>query len=233
MKTETRRGVLKAATFCAALLGAAAALGPTIALAEDKTSVKIGYVVSKTGPNSAGAGTSTIPNYQLWVNQVNEAGGLLQPDGTRLPIEVVEYDDRSSTEEVVRGVERLATQDNVDFILPPWGTGFNLAVAPLMDKLGYPHLAVTAITDKAPQFASRWIRSFWFLGGGSDYASSLVDVIKAANEEGKVNNKVAMISVADGFGIDLSVAANAEFKAAGLDIVYNKTIHLELATLLH
>jgi hypothetical protein len=31
----------------------------------------------------------------------------------------------------------------VDFVLPPWSTGFNLAVAPIFAKYGYPQLAVT------------------------------------------------------------------------------------------
>ncbi len=114
------------------------------AIAQERTSVKIGYVVSKTGANAGGAGITTIPNYVLWVKEIKDAGGLELPGGKRLPIEVIEYDDRSSAEEVVRATERLATQDKVDFILAPWGTGFNLAVAPLFDRFGYPQLAVSA-----------------------------------------------------------------------------------------
>lgn len=226
MIKNNRRKVLKSAAFLAGLVGTSTVMlhGP-YANAGTKT-VKIGYAVSKTGQNSAGAGTSTIPNYKLWVAEVNSAGGLKLPDGSKAKIEVVEYDDRSSTEEVVRAVERLAKQDKVDFILPPWGTGFNLAIAPLMDKLGYPHLAVTAITDKAPKLAKRWKSSFWFLGGGSDYATALVNVLKKANAEGKVNKKVALLSVADGFGIDLSKAATPALKEAGFDLVYNKTYPL-------
>ena len=45
-----------------------------------------------------------------------------------MQIEVVEYDDQSSTEEAVKAIERLATQDKVDLILPPWGTGLTAAV---------------------------------------------------------------------------------------------------------
>ena len=61
-------------------------------------------------------------------------------------------------------LERLITQDKVDFILPPWGTGLNLAVGPILNKAGYPHLAVTAVTDRAPELAKRWPNSFWLLG---------------------------------------------------------------------
>jgi len=35
---------------------------------------------------------------------------------------------------LVRAIERLATRDEVDLILPPWGAGSNLAIAPLMAR---------------------------------------------------------------------------------------------------
>ncbi len=192
------------------------------AQAQDRTSVRIGYAVSKSGPNAGGANVTTTPNYELWVNEVNSAGGLKLPNGKQLPIEVIEYDDRSSSEEVVRAVERLATQDKVDFILPPWGTGFNLAVAPLFDKFGYPQLAVSAVTDKAPGFVKRWKKSFWFLGGGKDYTQALANVLKSAHASGTINKKIAMISVADGFGIDLVKAARPALKNAGFELAYDK-----------
>jgi branched-chain amino acid transport system substrate-binding protein len=193
------------------------------AFAQERASVKIGYVVSKTGANAGGAGITTIPNYVLWVKEVKDAGGLELPGGKRLPIEVIEYDDRSSAEEVVRATERLATQDKVDFILAPWGTGFNLAVAPLYDRFGYPQLAVSAVTDKAPQFVKRWKKSFWLLGGGHDYTEALAGVLKKAKAACTINGKIAMISVADGFGIDLVTAARPSLKKAGFDVAYDVT----------
>lgn len=220
MKTFQRRHVLR--TTAAVLALAVTGLGCS-ALAQDKTSVRIGYAISKTGPNAGGAGITTLPNYQLWVKDVNDAGGLEMPDGKKLPIEVIEYDDRSSSEEVVRATERLATQDQVDFILAPWGTGFNLAVAPLFDRYGYPQLAVSAVTDKAPDFVQRWKKSYWMLGGGHDYAKALASILVEANKAGTINNKVAMVSVADGFGIDLVTAARPAFEEAGIELVYDKT----------
>ena len=231
MRPFTRRTL-----FCLVSAAALSGLGIGAVQAQDRTSVKIGYAVSLSGANAAGAGMTTIPNYRLWVKEVNESGGLTLPDGSRLPIEVVEYDDRSSAEDAVRAIERLASQDEVDFILPPWGTGFNLAVAPLMDRFGYPQLAVTAVTDKAPEFAARWKQSFWLLGGGHDYATALAGVLATARDAGQINDKVAMISVADGFGIDLVNAARPALSEAGFDLVYDKTYPVgtsDFATLLN
>jgi branched-chain amino acid transport system substrate-binding protein len=224
MNAATRRTFLRLPAVALGIGAAATALVATPALAQDV--IRIGYAVSKTGPNAAGAGITTIPNYVLWVKSVNDSGGLSLPDGRKLKIEVVEYDDRSASEEAVRAIERLATQDKVDFILPPWGTGFNLAVAPLMDRFGYPQLAVTAVTDKAPAFAKRWNKCFWFLGGGGDYARGLAGVLKAARDAGSINNKVAMVSVADGFGIDLVNGARPALKDAGFELAYDKTYPL-------
>src|SRR5262245_65689469 len=103
-----------------ALAAAAAWMAPaTDALSQEPKSIRIGWAISKTGPFAAGANVTTLPNYQVWVKDVNDAGGImLKSLGKKLPVEIVEYDDRSNSEEMIKAVERLATQDNVDFILP-------------------------------------------------------------------------------------------------------------------
>lgn len=147
---------------------AAGFLAGTALPALAQNSIKIGYAISKTGPNAGGANITQIPNYQLWFKELNEKGGLMI-GGKRVPIEVVEYDDRSNSEEAVRAVERLITQDKVDLLLPPWGTGLNLAVGPVFNKYGYPQLTFSAVTDLAPQLVKRWPNSFWFLGTSVQY----------------------------------------------------------------
>ncbi|WP_374466284.1 amino acid ABC transporter substrate-binding protein [Ferrovibrio sp.] len=204
------------AVLAAGLLTVAA----TAAMAQDK--IKIGYAISKTGPNAGGANITQIPNYQLWVKEVNDKGGLKLGD-KRVPIEVVEYDDRSNSEEAVRAVERLVTQDKVDLLFPPWGTGLNLAVGPVFNKYGYPQLTFSAVTDQAPALAKRWPNSFWFLGTSEMYVHALADLLAKQKKAGKISGDVAMISIADGFGIDLSKAARDGFAKAGLKLVYDKS----------
>ncbi|WP_398466975.1 amino acid ABC transporter substrate-binding protein [Tardiphaga sp.] len=190
--------------------------------AQAQTSVKIGYAISRTGPAAGGAAVTSIPNYELWVKEVNAAGGLKLGD-KRVPIEVVQYDDRSSAEEAAKALERLINQDKVDFILPPWGTGLNLAVGPILNKAGYPHLASTAVTDRAPELAKRWPNSFWLLGTSADASKTLVELLVKLRGEGKIGDTVAMVSIADGFGIDLSAAARPALAAAKFKLAYDKT----------
>jgi branched-chain amino acid transport system substrate-binding protein len=205
------------------LLSATAVAALAFALpasAQDK--VKIGYAISKTGPNAGGASITQIPNYEMWVKDVMAKGGLKVGD-KRLPIEVVEYDDRSNSEEAVRAVERLITQDKVDLLFPPWGTGLNLAVGPVFNKYGYPQLTFSAVTDRAPDLAKRWPNSFWLLGTSKQYVDALTGLLKKMRDDGKIGPNIAMISIADGFGIDLSQAARKGFTDAGFKLAYDKS----------
>jgi branched-chain amino acid transport system substrate-binding protein len=206
-----------------ALLGALAlAATATTAPARAQDTIKIGWAISKTGPFAAWAAVTTLPNYQVWVKDVNDAGGI-NVGGKKMKIEVIEYDDRSNSEEMIKAVERLATQDKVDFILPPWSTGMNLAAAPIFNKLGYPQLAVTANTNQAPQLTKRWPNLTFWLGLPSEIVDGIVETFSKMNADGKINKKVAMIAVADQFGIELSTATREGLKKAGFDIVYDKS----------
>ena len=213
--------------FLVAALAAASAAMSVESMAQAPTSIKVGYAVSKTGPYAGGAGITTIPNYQVWVKDVNDAGGImLSSAGKRVPLEVTEYDDRSNSEEAVKAIERLATQDKVDFILAPWGTALNLAVGPIFNRLGHPHLAVTSVTDRAPELAKRWSNASFWLGTSAQISSSLVELLSKLRSEGKIGGKVAMVSVADQFGIELSTAGRDALKKANFELVYDRSYPL-------
>jgi branched-chain amino acid transport system substrate-binding protein len=212
------------ALFAAAMALTLSGLSVPAAAQEAPKSIRIGYSLAKTGPNAPGGETTVRPNYDMWVKEVNAAGGLmLKAYGKRVPIEVVEYDDRSSTEEAVRAIERLISQDKVDLILPPWGTAVNLAVAPLLARHGYPQLGSTSLTDKSAEFAKRWPTIFFMLGSGGEYAESLMTMLDAARKSGKIGDKVAMLHVADGFGVDAAVAARKAADRYGFKLVVDKS----------
>lgn len=218
-----RTGLFKTLSLSMATLMTASL--PTSAHAQASMPIKIGAVAAKTGPGAGGTSVTHWPNVKLWVAQVNRNGGIQLKSGKR-PVELIEYDDRSSNEDAVKAVERLATQDKVDFIIPPWGTGANLAVAPVFAKYGYPQIAATSVTDKGPELAKRWPNSFWMIGGGQHMVGSLVELLKTMNAEGKIGKRVAMAHVADGFGLDMVAGARSPLKAAGFDIVYDKSYPL-------
>jgi len=208
---------------CAGLMASAIA-----AYSETPKSIRIGYAISLTGPNTAGAGITVLPNYRLWVKEVNAAGGImLKSIGKRVPIEVIQYDDHSNADDAVAAVERLISEDKVDFILPPWGTGLNLAVAPLFHRAGYPLLATTAMNDQAPELGKLWPNSFWFNGTATSAAQAFVATISKLRSDGKIGNSVAILSVADQFGIGLAKVARKAFKQGGFALVYDRAYPVE------
>jgi len=203
---------------------AAALTTVLLAPAQAQDTIRIGWAISKTGPFAAGANVTTLPNYQVWVKDVNDAGGImLKSTGKKAKIEVIEYDDRSNSEEMIKAVERLATQDKVDFILPPWSTGMNLAAAPVLNKYGYPHLAVTANTNRAPEMVKRWPNLTFWLGLPSELIDGLVETLSALRKDGKIGDKVAMAAVGDQFGIEQSTAVREALKKAGFTLIYDKS----------
>ena len=209
----------------APLAALAAAFSLVAAQAQEAPkSIRIGWAAAKSGPNASMTDASVRPNYDLWVKEVNAAGGvMLKAYGKRVPIELVEYDDRSSTEETVRAVERLVTQDKVDFLLPPVTTGANIAAAPLFAKYGYAQLGTTVQTERAPELIKRWPGLFIMLGDNRLYADALMDLLEAARKAGKIGDKIAMVHVADAFGVEQSTAARKQAQAHGLKLVVDKS----------
>jgi branched-chain amino acid transport system substrate-binding protein len=115
--TRRKFAIVSGAALTAAGIPWARAAGPP-----DK--IRIGYAISLNGPFTQAAAITTLPNYKLWIHDVNERGGIMVKQyGKRLPIDVVEYDDGSSQENAIRLTEKLISDDKVDFALPPWGTG--------------------------------------------------------------------------------------------------------------
>ena len=134
----TRRKVITVAGAAAVT----AALPRRRAWAQGSGPVKIGMSQPQTGSLGQG-GKAELVAIRMWVDDVNKKGGLMIKEfGKRIPIEVTEYDDTSNVETMLRLSERLMTQDKVDFVLPPWSTGFNLAAAPVYARNGYPQLTV-------------------------------------------------------------------------------------------
>jgi branched-chain amino acid transport system substrate-binding protein len=187
--------------------------------------IRIGASAPKSGPLAGGAAMTHWPNIQLWMKEVNAAGGLKVGD-KQMMIELVEYDDKTNGEEAIKNIQRLATVDNVDFIVAPYSTGLNIAAAPVIARYGYPHIATTAATDGVKEFAGRWPNSFWMLGTSTQLAEGIIETLSKMKDKGDIGNKVALVNVADAFGLELVGAAKPALDAAGFEIVYEASYPL-------
>ncbi len=216
---------MKRRNFLLLVVGAALAGAISIGSAQAADVVKIGVVGPKTGPLAGGAAITHWPNFRLWAHQVNARGGLNLKKGQR-KIKLIEYDDRTQPGETIKAVQRLATQDKADFIMAPYGTGFNLATAPIFAKFGYPQFATAAVTDKRDELTKRYPTIFFMQGPTTEFARGVAIVLKKLRDEGKIGNRISMVNVADTFGIELANAARPIFKEAEFNIVYDKSYPL-------
>ena len=209
MVHPTRRQLIKGA---AATVGAMSIAPGLMAQAAP---VRVGYAIARTGPWTGGAQVSQEPNYLLWAEQQNAAGGL-NVKGVKRPIELISSDDRSDIETCVRSYEKLMGSDKVDLILAPWGANANFAVAPLANRFQYPLLAPTALSRqlvamKLPYF-------FLLLQQPAPMAEALVAMLKA----NKVKS-VALIYVDDLFGLENFAAFKVALQGSGINLVEDKS----------
>ena len=212
-------------TFVALAASAAAMTLMTASASAQDAVLKIGASAPKTGPLAGGAAMTHWPNIHMWVEEVNERGGLKVGD-QRMKLELVEYDDQTSAETAIQNIQRLATVDEVDFIVTPYSTGINVATAPMIAQHGYPHITTSAATDGVEEFAQRWPNSFWMLGTATQLAEGAVQTLTKLRDAGDIGNKVALVNVADAFGLELVNAAKPALEAGGFEIVYEASYPL-------
>ena len=209
MVQQSKRTLLKGA---AAAVGAAT-FAPQL-FAQEKP-VRIGYAIARTGPWTGGAQISQEPNYLLWAEQQNAAGGL-NVKGVKRPIELISSDDRSDIETCVRSYEKLMGSDKVDLILPPWGSNANFAVAPLANRMGYPVLAPTALSRKLVEMKLPYF--FLLLQQPDRMVGALVDMLVANGVK-----TLAVIYVDDLFGLENYAALKIALKGTSIQVVEEKS----------
>ena len=208
MVQTTRRTVIKGAAAVGAM-----SVAPT--LLAQSAPVRIGYAMARTGPWTGGAQTSQEPNYLMWAEQQNAAGGL-DVKGARRRIELISSDDRSDVETCVRTYQKLMASDKVDLVLPPWGSNANFAVAPLANRLGYPFLAPTALSRRLIDMKLPFF--FSLLQQPAPMTNALIDMLKANGCK-----TLACIYVDDLFGLENYAALKVALQGSGIQMVEDKS----------
>lgn len=208
----TRRTLIQAAAVAPAALAFPSIVGAQAG------PVRVGYAIARTGPWTTGAQVSQEPNYLLWAEQQNAAGGL-NVKGTKRPIELISSDDQSNIETCVRTYEKLMGSDKVDLVLPPWGSNANFAVAPLANRYGYPFLAPTALSRRLIEMKLPYF--FLMLQQPKPMMDALVDMLKAHGAK-----SAAVIYVDDLFGLENYAALKVALAGSGISIVEDKSYPL-------
>lgn len=117
------------------------ALAGGLALAQGAI-FKVGVVTALSGDNAQG-GEWTKRGYDLWANKVNEQGGI-KIGGKGYKVQLVYYDDQSSSATAAAACERMLTEQKIDFILGPYASSATRACGPIVDKYKVPMITGSA-----------------------------------------------------------------------------------------
>jgi len=125
---------------------AACTLAALSAAASAQVTLKLGAVVTLSGPGAAW-GQGMLYAAEMAAEDVNAKGGL-EVGGRKYRVQVVAYDDKYQANEAVTAVNRLVFEDKVKFIIGPTGSAPALAMAPVTEK-NKVMLMMLAFTAKA------------------------------------------------------------------------------------
>jgi branched-chain amino acid transport system substrate-binding protein len=94
--------------------------------------------------------------YDLWRDEVNARGGLLGR-----PIQLSIRDDRSDPALAVRIYREFVQSKAVDHVIGPYSSELTAAVAPVVEKAGFPMLAAGAAADEIWTQGYRNVLGMW------------------------------------------------------------------------
>ena len=190
----------------------------TPAIAKEK--IIFGQAASLSGPNAVIHTSGPAQTQQLWVDEVNAKGGIYVKElGKRLPIELIVYDDKSDHGTLVKLLEKLMVQDKVDFILPPCGTSYLFAAAPVANKNGYILLGNEGGATSLESMTKEFPYLFCVLNYSNHYQIPLL-----ADQFAEWGIKTVALTYNDDLhGVEYEKVAKLEFEKRDIQIVMSKS----------
>jgi branched-chain amino acid transport system substrate-binding protein len=211
----TRRWVLAAAGT------AAFAAGFQPAFAQEKV-LKIGAPLPLTGA-LAPEGLKQKEGYDLWAEETNKKGGI-NAGGTHYKVEFLYYDYQSGTPRAVQLTEKLITEDKVNFMFSPFGSGATKASSNVSEKYKMVTISSTGSSEQV------YDQGFKYLFGTLNNNAIVSKAMTAYFKEHAPNlKKVAIYSRNDLFPLALATSLDAAAKANGYDVVYFEKYPLNAA----
>jgi branched-chain amino acid transport system substrate-binding protein len=207
MESKMKFARIAASVAVAATLAA----GSLPAAAQDV--LRIGAPLPITGALSP-EGLKLRQGYELWQEKVNAAGGVKAGD-KKLKVELVFYDYQSATPRAVQLAEKLITDDKVDFLFSPFGSGATKASSAVAEKYGTPMLASSA--SSAEVFDQGYKNLFGLYTDNSTLSEPIAELIKT-----KLTNvkRVAILARNDLYPLSLANEFEKSAKKRGLEVVY-------------
>ena len=97
--------------------------------------IVLGAAVSETG-KYAREGKDTRQGYNTWLEWVNNEYGGIKVGDECYNVEIIYYDDEGDPDTAANLVERLITDDEVNFLLGPYSSGLTMSTSAIAEKYG-------------------------------------------------------------------------------------------------
>ena len=198
----------------AAVLGASSAFVAPSAQAEDGV-LKIGAPLALTG-GLADEGKKQKAVWSLWLDKINAKGGI-DVGGEKLKVEFVEYDYQTDGKRAGQLAEKLITDDEVDVLMAPFGSGHTKIIAAVAERYQVPMLACVASSVSVYDQGFKY--PFGTLAPNTGMTESMVGYFKEKHPSLK---KVAVYGRDDVFPKAMATALAASAESGDLEVVYNE-----------
>jgi branched-chain amino acid transport system substrate-binding protein len=177
--------------------------------------IKIGAPLALTGPLADEAKKQDVV-WKMWLEKVNAAGGI-NVGGTKTKVQLVQYDYQSDGQRAGQLAEKLITDDKVDFLLSPFGSGHTKIVATIAERYETPIIACAASSESV--FDQTLKHLFGTLSPNAGMFGPMVTFFRERLPQLK---KVAVLGRDDIFPKSMAQGVSAAAKAGGLDVVYDQ-----------
>ncbi|CAN1531371.1 LivK ABC-type branched-chain amino acid transport systems, periplasmic component [Burkholderiaceae bacterium] len=201
----------RAAPILLAAIAAASVFGFQSAHAQE--TIKFGAPLPITGPLAPEA-LKQKQGYDLWANQVNLAGGI-NVAGKKMKVEIVYIDYQSNTPRAIQATERLITQDNVQFVFAPFGSGAAKAASTVAERYGVPMIAATASSSQVYDQGYKFL--FGTFTPNETLTNPLATIIRQRAPDVK---RVAILARNDLFPLAIAQEMEKSAKERGIEVVY-------------
>lgn len=159
------------------------------------------------------------PAISLWRQEVNNSGGLyIREYDMRIPIDVIQYDDKSDVETMLKLTKKLITVDKVDFLLPPHGSDMQFASIPLANMYKQPTVTWTCAIEGIYSKASSFPYVFHAMPDYRLRFDMLKDLLVEVGAK-----KVAIIYIQGVMGIEISKHLEKACETAGIEIALSSS----------
>ncbi len=175
--------------------------------------VTIGFTASQTGKYNVESNRQTN-GFNLWMQSVNDAGGIELPDGTVLKFDTKSYDDESNTDRVQELYTRLATEDGADFLISPYSSGLTSAASVIAEQ--YEKVMVTTGAASDSNYEQGFTGVYQVYTPASKYLTGAVDFLAADAPDVK---KIAIVHENDNFSTGVADSVKAYAEGMGYEIV--------------